>query len=520
MQRFFSPVSAVLFFLCSLGLFPGSAATLPAETFEPLPTFQAVDLLGAEALVGEHYRIEPEVTNDGRMNGYSLTSAIQNLSANGDDRLVESAREIEAIAAIRTVKKTDAYMQSLANAAVMPLTISENILRDPVKTLKDIPAGVGQAWEDLNNAIKNWGKGPEDERDDMAGMKELVGFNSAKRKLAAQLNVDPYTSNPLLQEELTDLTWAQFAGKATVTVAMSVAPIGPAAEIALTTVNATGYVQDVLKEKSPSTLMTMNGEALVKIGMTESEVEDFLLHDHCTPRHQTILVDAMARLEGVTGRDDFIRKTAGATNEISCRQDQRVAEMILAYQEGQARVLSIEILNDVVFFQDENQHQVLPLWADYLPWTQKMAGWMDGFPDSPGTKGKILWTNGQLSPLTQSRLRDLGVEIATLKMPAAASFLPAEPIQILDEILAEDYPDEELDSAPALPSNTENRAMPNLEEEAVAQGVEAQSQGEVAADGSNGVGETAEKPVNFILDLGSSILMENKHGYPDDEEVN
>jgi hypothetical protein len=71
-------------------------------------------------------------------------------------------------------------------------------------------------------------------------MQQMIGFSDAKRKVAIDLGVDPYTTNTVLQHELDGIAWASFAGGLTVKVATM--PIGGGAGAALTVTELSGDI--------------------------------------------------------------------------------------------------------------------------------------------------------------------------------------------------------------------------------------------------------------------------------------
>lgn len=63
------------------------------------------------------------------------------MEAYGDAMVMERAREMDAIAAIRKIKKTDAYMKGLENAIVSPFEASKEAITKPIQTLGNLPTG-------------------------------------------------------------------------------------------------------------------------------------------------------------------------------------------------------------------------------------------------------------------------------------------------------------------------------------------------------------------------------------------
>ncbi|QKQ26810.1 hypothetical protein [Candidatus Reidiella endopervernicosa] len=110
-----------------------------ATPYEPAVTLTAATLLDESVTTSEHYRIEPEVANDGRMNSYQLSSEIQSLVVHTDSLLRERAHEIEAIVALRQMKESDTFQKGFMAAAEAPISLTRNLVTDPVGTLESIP---------------------------------------------------------------------------------------------------------------------------------------------------------------------------------------------------------------------------------------------------------------------------------------------------------------------------------------------------------------------------------------------
>ena len=117
------------------------AWTARAADFEAPPAFNAADVLGPGRVRGTHYTIDPRAQNDGFMNRYKVTSPFGTMEAYGDAMVMERAREMDAIAAIRKIKKTDAYMKGLENAIVSPFEASKEAITKPIQTLGNLPTG-------------------------------------------------------------------------------------------------------------------------------------------------------------------------------------------------------------------------------------------------------------------------------------------------------------------------------------------------------------------------------------------
>jgi len=383
-----------------------AAPITQAAAYESPLTFNAKDFLAPMALKSANYTIDPTARNDGRMNHYKLSSPFGAIEATGDAMARERAREMDAIAAIRQIKKTDAFVNGFSAAISGPLEATKTLITKPVQTIGNLGKAAKEMASNLMSAISNFGK--KESSEDNAMLKDLIGYNKAKRKLAFRLGVDPYSSNPYLQEELGDLAWANFAGGATIDVAISAATVGGVGAT-VSAINMGAATGGILLTKSLTGLTNMNSKYLADMGLTDGATDPFLFHAKYSVAHQTLLVLALGAMTDVPGRAEFIGLATLAANETQTRFYQRTAEIMAAYHQQVRPVSRLQVNKGWAYFQDIDGRVVLPVPADYMAWTTHAQAMTQALPTAPN---RTLWTTGFVSPMTRSELtaRGIGVE--------------------------------------------------------------------------------------------------------------
>ncbi|MBF0455110.1 MAG: hypothetical protein HQL72_09900 [Magnetococcales bacterium] len=402
-MRYPEKQTPLLFFLLGT-LLTGPLYAMEVD-YEKPRQFSSETLLG-KATSGPNYTVNPTVQNDGRINHFVIDSPFGSTTASGNAHALERGREMEAIAQIRRIKKTDAFVEALGKAAVSPLNASEQIITQPVQTLKDLPGGVTQLFKNLFTSLSSMGKSKSKEENET--LKELMGYQKAKRQLAAKLGVDPYSSNPLLQKELKSVTWATFAGGSAVDAALLIAPTGVAG-LAVTAVQQTAGVTSLVRENSPTTLLTINTEKMQKMQIPKEDIEGFNFHPHCTPFHQTYLVDALLSLKESAGREHYIRLASSAHDETACRDYMEMAGSIQLYRSKIAPVLQFFPHTETVVFEDMNGQMVIPIYADYLLWTPETEEIIKSFPTR--SEKRVVWIKGEYSDRVEAELKRRGISI-------------------------------------------------------------------------------------------------------------
>src|SRR5215510_1031871 len=224
--------------------------------FEELPELKASEILKPELVKGPHHVVRDPVPTASGMNQFTIDSDFGLFEADGNEMLLQRLKEIDAIARLGEVSRTDEFKKSLLAAAKSPLNSAKNIARDPAQAIANVPKGLMKFLGHAKQSVQNVGKGGNDEARDSSRMKDAIGYSDKKRKIALEMGIDPYTTNTVLQKQLDDLALASWAGGFTFSVATL--PISGAAKAVLTVTNVNSTVEDLLHEKSPSELEQIN----------------------------------------------------------------------------------------------------------------------------------------------------------------------------------------------------------------------------------------------------------------------
>jgi len=182
----------------------------PAGTppFEDPPTLTASDILLPDYISGHYFKVREPVSTYAGANRYTLDSNFGIFEANGNILLVQRIREINALAAMSEISKSDEFRSALKTAAKSPLMIGKQLISNPVDTLSGVPKGI---WKFMNRAgqgIKEASEGRQKSEYEDSTAQSMIGFSSVKRKIAMDFGVDPYSTNSVFQEQLNSIAWA------------------------------------------------------------------------------------------------------------------------------------------------------------------------------------------------------------------------------------------------------------------------------------------------------------------------
>jgi hypothetical protein len=388
-----------------------SAIPRAVAAFEELPVLNASDILQPDFLTGPHHKVREEVPTSSGANQFTIDSDFGVFEADGNEMLVRRINEINAIARLKEVSRTDQFKEALRKAARSPVAAAKAIADDPVQAISNVPKGVMKFMGRIGENAKSLGQKREGKDPEGSQLQQVIGYSDEKRKVAISLGVDPYSTNTVLQHELDQIAWASFAGGAAFTLATL--PVSGAAGTALTVTEVSGDFNDILKEKSPTDLRMMNRRALLDMGATENEADRFLNNNAFSLSAQTAFVLNLKSMKGVANRRAFVRlagqTSSSETDAIFCVQ---TAALMSKLNKEQIPLARIETLGDFPIGVTKDGTTVVALQWDYAAWTSgaaRVSDEIEKFAAKPPRNRKVLVAlSGQVSPRLRQELEARG----------------------------------------------------------------------------------------------------------------
>ena len=188
--------------------------------FEKPSVLSAKDILPAERLKGPNHEVADQVENNGLFNRYTVSSPFGTFEAPSSSALNFLINELNAIAEMKKVKTDDTAIAALKQSGENTVTGIKNLFTDTENTLKGAASGVQSLFHRASETIGSREvTGAEDSR-----AQQIIGFSKSKGEIATKYNVNVYSRNQVLQEELDRLAWADYLGGLGVGLATSVVP--------------------------------------------------------------------------------------------------------------------------------------------------------------------------------------------------------------------------------------------------------------------------------------------------------
>jgi hypothetical protein len=387
--------------------------------FEELPELKASEILKPELLKGPHYVVRDPVPTSAGMNQFTIDSDFGVFEADGNEMLLQRLKEIDAIARLREVSRTEEFEKSLVAAAKSPLNSAKNIAKDPAQAIANVPKGLMKFLGRAKETVENVGKGGGGDVGDGNRMKDAIGYSDKKRKIALEMGIDPYTTNTVLQKQLDDVAWASWAGGFSFSVATL--PISGAAKAVLTVTNLNSTVEDLLREKSLEELEQINRATFRAMGASASDVERILHGGAFTPTQATTFAIHLKALKGVANRGAFMKaaaqKCTTEADALFCVYTAALMDQI----HQRTPIARIVMLRDFPICVAKDGTIIVALQWDYAAWTSGAASFTDDVQKLAAKSGQNAHVSvdlsGQVSPRLREELEKRGMTVQDRLVP-------------------------------------------------------------------------------------------------------
>ena len=378
------------------------------NSYEKPPVFEAKRILPAKLLKSPYHSVGAKVTNDGQMNHYTVKSKFGTVKAESTAELKIRVDEMKALSAMERVSNSDQFTHQVKEGGKNVVSGAKALVTRPVDTVKGVFTGIGTLAGRAGDALM--GDPPSDTEG--SRMENAIGFSSTKRDYAAEFHVDPYSTNPLLQKRLEEISWYGYSGKIAASAVSAVIPGGVGAFVSVA--KSSDWLEGIPVKTPPSELRKANREKLSGMGVSPDVIDLFLGNAVYSPVQQTKLVQELARMNGTADRGKFVKFAVLARNSNAAFFRARQAEMYANLN----KVTPVErfvavgtnaaarLANGTVVFS-------FPL--DYLSWTENNAALAESLNLQvnalPDVRGKEIRIIGGISKDARKALEKLGWKV-------------------------------------------------------------------------------------------------------------
>ena len=309
--------------VCLAGLTAGGLRSVAAQADEPPPTFTAAQLLAPAQVKGPHHAVASAVETEGFFHEFHIQSDFGAFDAAGRTLLAVRLHEIEALAQLEDVSKTEVFLKA---AGTSVLNVGKGVataVTKPTETAKGIGSGVKRFGVNLGRMTKRTvdsatGEDPAEasKQGDNAAVsagKSVLGVSRASRRWAQKLGVDPYTTNPVLKQALGDIGEIDAAGSIATKVVLPIPGV----------VGMTATVSGLVWGKDPEELRKLNEQRLKELGVPDATATQLFLNSAMTLSYETRIIAAL-----------YAVKLPGAADRVAAAADSRDAREALFHVES------------------------------------------------------------------------------------------------------------------------------------------------------------------------------------------
>jgi len=409
-----------------------------AESFEQPPTLSAAKLEPNIPLQGKHYQVDSKVPTDGFLAHYTIRSELGNFRAVGPGSLAVVINEINAIATLQQIDKKGRVTKGAKKSADDMVEGVKSFVDKPEETLKGIPSGVGRFFQRSYRNLKTGAQKVQDRREGReAGAPadgpgallpggvadqpkseqgnvyvdatqalgsatiDALGFDEDRRQLARELGVDPYTTNPLLDKELDEVTWAAFAGNFSVDIATSMVPGG-------ILLSSSQRLSDWVYDTPPGDLRLNIEKRLRGMGVSQQQIDRLLRHRWYPLSLQAALVAALQDLDGVAGRNQVMPLALTVASEEQAHFVVETLRMLSQYHHKLKPLKKLQVVGTIIADTTDGELVVVAP-VDYLSWNTTVARFMRN--EGLDAKRYSVHLAGDISPKATTQLRQAGWQV-------------------------------------------------------------------------------------------------------------
>lgn len=401
-------LALLMMMLVAGGAGPGVLAA--QDAYETPPVLKASEILPAEALTGDHFKVASEVINDGVMNHYVVTTEYGEFAAYGNLELAKLIHQIDAIAEVEAVSTSKQFLDALGNAATDQLDTVKDVGQHPATVAKALPKGVFHMFRrykreaELGVHVVSGLVGDEGEEGDQANgyAEEWASVTDSERAWYQKLEVDPYNHNQVLRDKVTSVARVD----AVASVGLSFAPIP--------SIPGADYLHEVTEAvwtTDPADLKKKNIERLQEAGVDDETVQVLMNSGFVSPTQQTQTVSILEQLEGVDGREVIVGIAAPADSLELAQFNLANASFLAAYHRSETPLTAIFPGAPIPVAMTSNGGLIILVSADYAFWVEDLAGVFEimakRFADRDASS-RELWLRGTASPRFVAEAADLG----------------------------------------------------------------------------------------------------------------
>ncbi|MTI16557.1 hypothetical protein E1162_04805 [Rhodobacteraceae bacterium RKSG542] len=284
----------------SLSVVLGTTAVVPVAHALPAEIGSLEDVLRSEDIIGRgaNYQVVAPVRLKGTLLEYQLQTNYGRFTVRGTAELRKRIQEMGAVQQLEHTDWAENAGEGVVDAVTRPIGFLGNLVTKPGETISNSVERAGKMVGGVATSFtqSSTDKSPPSGSDESAGEKvaaAVVGREKARRRIAVELGVDPYTEFQPISDKLDEAAWAFASSSTAVRVATFFIPGGVGAVV--TGAYATSGIGLMLVE-SPTVADETMRRSLMSLGISKETAHRFVTMPAMTRGEKAIFVGALHTL--------------------------------------------------------------------------------------------------------------------------------------------------------------------------------------------------------------------------------
>lgn len=420
----------------------GLGAVLPLAGADEQPTYELPPIVTAEVAlpqrlrVGAHFHVEPEVGTSRFFHVFKLKSDYGTYDVTSRYLLEIREHEVETMSRVVGMDGGPEFFKSLGRSLADIPTGAVKFVLNPVEGVKKVGEGVEKTFKRVGDVFRGRQRTPYEDND-----VESVFRGEQKRKLAADLGLDVYSSNPQVQRFLDEIANARAAGSLGVDLASFALPVVGFA--AVTAARWRAEATQMLRDMTPAELDRANARTLMDLGIPRPTWSRFLGERWLSPRHKTVITSATKQMNGVEGLTSVLDATESVGDETGALFHEQQAALLSYHHTDKESLRRLFRVRHIVMGETVSGKRVVYLPVDQVYWIEDFASLVDQLMEVGESSGEVfdplavpgdvappegfhLYVTGRLTTLSRSKLFERGIVVEEIdRQTAEARALPA-----------------------------------------------------------------------------------------------
>jgi hypothetical protein len=406
---------------------PDGADGVGSSAYEKPRHLTARDIL-EERVEGPNYKIRPEVGRSNFSRVYTIDTEFGSFQVVGDNLLKLRLYELSVLHQLTDHSQAGSFLTAFGTAAIAPFKFGGQLLTSPLDTIKNSFDGVGNFFDSIEASSEN----EDPQRGSFIG--GLVGSDQARRELASDLGVDPYTDFAPLAERLKQLSSAAGFGGLSLKGAMSAIPgaaVTQSATLATTrlavvtasSISTTAALKDALRNKTAGQIVRDARKKLSSLDIPDELIKKLFTNSAFTPSDIYVIAFSLDVIKAKNS-DLFIQHAVLAENRNEAYFE-RIRSEILASWKPPSPIQSFEMIEGKVLNKLKNGRVVAAYPIDEYYWTEENAYTSRAIAESVQrfeAKGRsMMLVTGDVSARARGEIGRLGWDVVRVKLLPEAS---------------------------------------------------------------------------------------------------